>query len=60
MDDIRIPGIVKEAGEEAVDAFKERIAICIVEAGLTESQAMGVAMKDFRQSLEDGAYSGLT
>ena len=60
MTDIIIPGVVKQAGQDAIDDFVERVAICIVDGGLSLGEALAVAMKDFRKNHENGSYSGLT
>ena len=53
-EDIYIPKIVKDAGIPAVDAFKERISICVVHGGLSEAEAFAVAIRDFNESQQEG------
>jgi len=44
-----IPEEVSRSGPDAVDAYRERIAICIYEGGLSTEEARRVALEDHRR-----------
>tara|TARA_R100000664_G_scaffold30719_1_gene43586 strand:+ start:689 stop:892 length:204 start_codon:yes stop_codon:yes gene_type:complete len=44
-----IPEEVSRSGPDAVDAYRERIAICIHDGGLSLEEAKRVALEDHRR-----------
>ena len=47
----QIPDEILKAGFEAIDAYRERISICVIDGEMTETQARKVALSDFNESL---------
>ena len=49
----QIPDEILKAGFEAIDAYRERIAICVIDGEMTETQARQIALEDFRKGQHD-------
>tara|TARA_R100001086_G_scaffold169618_1_gene92317 strand:+ start:426 stop:599 length:174 start_codon:yes stop_codon:yes gene_type:complete len=44
-----IPDEILQAGFDAIDAYRERIAICVIDGEMTEALARQIALADFRK-----------
>ena len=49
-----IPDEILQAGFDAIDAYRERVAICVIDVEMTEAQARQIALADFRKGQQDG------
>tara|TARA_R100001129_G_C5128872_1_gene192490 strand:+ start:362 stop:523 length:162 start_codon:yes stop_codon:yes gene_type:complete len=44
-----IPDEILQAGFDAIDAYRERIAICVIDGEMSEERAREIALSDFRK-----------